>query len=207
MKRINEEEYKKNLQFQFKELNKKRDVLLENVMPANGGIKYCIFFTPCYISKLSMKKIHSFDELFELTNENYNENSFIKIAKKYIFIEDIIKIDKEVKNIIKEISGNSSLVYIKCLEDSQTTYYYKTELEKYFQPLDLIEGIPITSGEYRIHDEENNWYLLFRDDDPFAYFASDEVWIKKLVKLVKSQVIPVSSSMLYGTNIKKEGQL
>lgn len=179
---INEVEYLYNIEFKFKNLNKRKNLTLDRVLPINSALSYCVFLTPLYISKLSDKLIKSFEELFCLANLEKNSYSLTKIRKTWVLIEDTKLLDRTVKDEIKKISKKSKIVYIKCAEDCETTHYWKMDIDDFFMSNDLIDEMPVNFGHFSIFDELNTWYLLINDDDPFIFFAGPKCKVENICK-------------------------
>lgn len=195
---IKKDEFFSRLKFHFKKKQSRRNIHLNELLPIDGEISYCLFITNLVL-KIGKQKydVSDFDKLFKIVNLERNDENLGIIRQNYQIIENHHHFNSKLKTIIKDISGRSQWIYIHCAEDTKTSHYWRIGVDEFTNLEDFLNYLPVIFGEFDFFDESNNWYLKVWDDEPFIYLAAQDLVVRKLSENYTDKCIHVPKNFLY----------
>ena len=173
-----------------------KNICLEDLLPVDRQLDYFAIITSLFIKK---NKFESFSALFESTGLDRSESNLSILRNKYQLIEGNKILGAILLDVIKRISSGSQYVYISCYDfDEKKYFYWKVPINELLHyNIDLLRCLPIPYGEYRMCDENCNWFWFLRDDDPFIYMAAEKSKVNQLKSCCEDYIMELSRSFIF----------
>lgn len=196
---MSENELQSHCEFRFSEVVSRRNLRLDQVMPINDDLAYCVILDELYVKiGNEIQVCKDFDAFFNLIHMDREPESLETARRKLQLLEGSIALPDKVKAILIDASQNSQWILIRCWEDPNV-YSWMTHLLPYLASDDLLDILPNTFGEFEFFDESSTWYMRARDDDPFLFLAAQKKVVSELETKARGHVMKLPRSFIYSS--------